>query len=57
MKKERLLKSLLFILESKYELFNYQFKTKFSPILIDGPSVRVVAFLEYRFYSNGKVST
>ena len=32
-------------------------KTKFSPTFINGPPVFVVAFLEYRFYSNGKVST
>lgn len=32
-------------------------ETKFSPTRIDGPPVYVVAFLEYKFYSNGKVST
>jgi len=32
-------------------------KTKFSPAIINGPPVLVVAFLEYKFYSNGKVST
>lgn len=32
-------------------------KTKFSPTLINGPPIFVVAFLEYKFYSNGKVLT
>lgn len=32
-------------------------KTKFSPSRIDGPPIFVVAFLEYKFYSNGRVST
>lgn len=32
-------------------------KTKFSPILINALPIFVVAFLEYKFYPNGKVST
>ncbi|HEX8286636.1 MAG TPA: TonB family protein [Pyrinomonadaceae bacterium] len=31
-------------------------KTKFYPSFINGPPIFVVAFLEYKFYSNGKVS-
>ena len=32
-------------------------KTKFSPMYINGPPIFVVAFLEYKFHSNGRVST
>ena len=32
-------------------------KTKFSPTFITSPPIFVVAFLECKFYSNGKVST